>query len=90
MSEPNATPTPGPAHGPRPAGPSAPEQEAALDEALDRALDRESGAEARPEVPLKRQWDDALEAELEAALAGFDPKTFDVARPRPANRSGRA
>jgi small subunit ribosomal protein S1 len=87
MSEPNATPTPGPAHGPRPAGPSAPEQEAALDEALDRALDRESGAEARPEVPLKRQWDDALEAELEAALAGFDPKTFDVARPRPAKAS---
>ena len=35
------------------------------------------------EVPLKRQWDDALEAELEAALSGFDPKTFDVARTRP-------
>ena len=38
---------------------------------------------APPEVPLKRQWDDALEAELEAALSGFDPKTFDVAKQRP-------
>ena len=38
---------------------------------------------APPEVPLKRQWDDDLEAELEAALSGFDPKTFDVAKQRP-------
>ena len=36
-------------------------------------------AEARPEVPLKRQWDAELEAEMEAALTGFDPKTFEVA-----------
>jgi small subunit ribosomal protein S1 len=33
-------------------------------------------------VPLKRQWDSAMEAELEAALAGFDPATFSVASPR--------
>jgi ribosomal protein S1 len=27
------------------------------------------------DLPLKRQWDQGLEAELEAALAGFDPAT---------------
>ena len=35
-----------------------------------------------PDVPFKRQWDAGLEAELEAALAGFDAATFEVASPR--------
>jgi ribosomal protein S1 len=34
-------------------------------------------------VPLKRQWDSGMEAELEAALSGFDPASFAVASPRP-------
>ena len=33
-------------------------------------------------IPLKRQWDAGLEAELEAALSGFDPATFEVASAR--------
>ncbi len=43
-------------------------------------------APAEPEekpLPLKRQWDAELEAELEAALTDFDPKTFDVPKSRP-------
>ena len=62
---------------------SASSQESALDKALDEALSSPSRSGPSAEVPLKRQWDDALEAELEAALSGFDPKTFDVARTRP-------
>jgi small subunit ribosomal protein S1 len=50
------------------------------DEAIDSALDK---ALAKPppgarELPLKRQWDAELDAELEAAMAGFDPSSFDV------------
>ena len=56
-----------------------------VDEALDAALKAESNkAPDRPksETPLKRQWDDELEAELEAALAGFDASSMDVASPK--------
>jgi ribosomal protein S1 len=53
------------------------------DEALDAALDAATGRRpSSPDLPLKRQWDDELDAELEAAMAGFDPSTFDVANPR--------
>ena len=54
------------------------------DAAINEALERATKGPARPEreVPLKRQWDDELEAELEAAMAGFDAATFDVASPR--------
>ncbi|HMB05325.1 MAG TPA: S1 RNA-binding domain-containing protein [Isosphaeraceae bacterium] len=53
------------------------------DEAIDAALDTATGRpRASSEVPLKRQWDADLDAELEAAMAGFDPKSFDVATPR--------
>ncbi|MHC5539633.1 30S ribosomal protein S1 [Singulisphaera rosea] len=51
------------------------------DDAINAALDAvTSGGPIRPsgEVPLKRQWDEQLEAELEAALAGFDSSKFDV------------
>ena len=37
------------------------------------------------DLPLKRQWDSGLEAELEAALAGFDP----AAAAGDANRTGK-
>jgi small subunit ribosomal protein S1 len=51
------------------------------DEAIDASLDaivRPAAVSPPPDVPLKRQWDSALEAELEAALAGFDPKSFEA------------
>jgi small subunit ribosomal protein S1 len=58
------------------------EQENAIDDALERAVGQTSAAEVRPEAPLKRQWDAQLEAELEAAMSGFDPNSFSVARER--------
>ncbi len=33
-------------------------------------------------LPLKRQWDEGLEAELEAAMSGFDESTFAAPSPR--------
>jgi small subunit ribosomal protein S1 len=85
MSEPQQSPTAGSNPGPLPGFPtrSASSQEEALDKALDEAVSGPSQSGPAAELPLKRQWDDALEAEFEAALAGFDPKTFDVARNRP-------
>jgi small subunit ribosomal protein S1 len=60
----------------------------AIDDALDVATKAVSGDARNQELPLKRQWDAGLEAELEAALTGFDPTSVDVARPgvKPANR----
>ncbi|WP_337173071.1 S1 RNA-binding domain-containing protein [Paludisphaera sp.] len=86
--DPNASTTPGtPPRPPAPSGPrrapaplSQGSRDAAIDEAMDAAMGRK--APAQPEKPLKRQWDDELEAELEAALSGFDPKAFDVSPPR--------
>lgn len=52
-----------------------------LDDSIDAALARETAAKpgsARPDVSLKRQWDDDLEAELEAALEGFDAGSMYV------------
>src|SRR4029077_18353334 len=63
------------------------------DDAIDAALDKAAGrgpAEPRErDVPLKRQWDAGLEAELDAALAGFDPATFETRSPgsRPSDRA---
>jgi ribosomal protein S1 len=56
-----------------------------MDEAIDDALEvasRKGASDLRDqELPLKRQWDAGLEAELEAALTGFDPASVDVAPP---------
>ncbi|WP_422930735.1 30S ribosomal protein S1 [Singulisphaera sp. PoT] len=51
------------------------------DKLINEALDAVTSGPPK-EVPLKRQWDEQLEAELEAALAGFDSSKFDVASPR--------
>jgi ribosomal protein S1 len=53
----------------------------AIDDALDAALSSPP-AKPAPEVSFKRQWDADLDAELEAAMADFDPSTFDVKSPR--------
>ncbi len=82
------TTNPGPHSTPDPSK-IASRREAALDEALDRAMADASPAAPSLEVPLKRQWDAELEAEMEAALAGFDPKSFEVARDRPAQAISR-
>lgn len=52
------------------------------DDAIDAAMEAAMNAPKKaPEgVSLKRQWDDDLEQELEAALAGFDPTSMEVAR----------
>jgi ribosomal protein S1 len=63
-----------------------------LDDAADAALEKELAKRSDDadvlDVPFKRQWDAGLEAELEAALAGFDAANFEVASPR-APRSDR-
>jgi small subunit ribosomal protein S1 len=63
------------------------------DDAIDRALEaasRKKDIEPGSEVALKRQWDPDLEAELEAALEGFDEDAFDAStkgRTRAADRA---
>src|SRR4051812_7419877 len=56
-------------------------QEKAIDDALDAAMSSPP-AKPEPETSFKRQWDSDLDAELEAAMAGFDPSAFDVRSPR--------
>ncbi len=55
--------------------------DAALENAIDAALSKPQSSPPQ-DLPLKRQWDDALEAELEAALAGFDASKYEVETPR--------
>ncbi len=54
-----------------------PNNRSSIDESIDAALGavtaRGGGDVGNVDLPLKRQWDSGLEAELEAALAGFDP-----------------
>ena len=55
--------------------------DAAIDAALDAATAKAPASPAA-ELPLKKLWDDDLEAELEAALAGFDAENYEVKTPR--------
>src|SRR5438067_844055 len=93
MADPNDNPPrPSPATTPRPGsdlGSTRSETDDAIDAALETATGRTAGEPRVGEIPLKRQWDAEMEAELEAALSGFDPKTFELATPR-APRSERA
>jgi small subunit ribosomal protein S1 len=82
MAESNEQPTPqqpatAPSPRPEPDAPR-PETDEAIDAALSKATGRTAGEPRTAEVSLKRQWDADLEAELEAALSGFDPKSFDA------------
>ena len=54
--------------------------DAAIDAALDAATSKAPASPAA-ELPLKKQWDDDLEAELEAALEGFDAENYEVSDP---------
>jgi ribosomal protein S1 len=66
---------------------SDPERSDRTQDQIDRDLDAEMEKALAPtpaeksEVPLRRQWDDEMEAELEAALAGFDTSSYEVATP---------
>ncbi len=74
---------------PRPGpGNSRTDMDDAADAALEKELAKRSDNADVLDVPFKRQWDAGLEAELEAALAGFDAANFEVASPR-APRSDR-
>lgn len=55
--------------------------DAAIDAALGGITSRGIGDPENLDLPLKRQWDQGLEAELEAALAGFDPAAVAGAPP---------
>ncbi len=66
------------------------DQDAAIDAALDAAA-QGGTAKAPVGVSFKRQWDDDLDAELEAAMEGFDASAFEVNNPRrlkPQDRAG--
>ena len=86
MAESNENPTtpsfaPAPRVRPDPA-PARADTDDAIDAALSKATARTAGEPRTAEVSLKRQWDADLEAELEATLKDFDPKTFDTASQR--------
>ncbi len=66
------------------------EQDAAIDAALDAAASGGLKKPAEEEIPFKRQWDADLDAELEAAMAGFDASDFDVRSPKRLPREDRA
>jgi ribosomal protein S1 len=64
-----------------------------LDQTIDAALDAAaSGLPRQPaqELSFKRHWDPDLDAELEAAMEGFDESAFDVSRPGRLSRDERA
>jgi ribosomal protein S1 len=64
------------------AGSSRPDMDEAIDSALAAETRRTVGEPRSSDIPFKRQWDAELEAELEATLSGFDPKSIEVASPR--------
>jgi small subunit ribosomal protein S1 len=64
-----------------------------LDVSIDAALDAAaSGVTSQPvqELSFKRHWDSDLDAELEAAMEGFDESAFDVTKPCRLSRDERA
>jgi ribosomal protein S1 len=65
------------------------EQDASIDAALDAVA---SGASKAPvqELSFKRHWDSDLDAELEAAMAGFDASSIEVGDTRRLTREERA
>ena len=65
------------------------EQDASIDAALDAVA---NGAPTKPagEISFKRQWDADLDAELEAAMAGFDESAFEAGSPKRLPREDRA
>ncbi len=65
------------------------EQDAAIDAALDAAAGGKSAA-PQAELSFKRHWDPDLDAELEAAMAGFDPDAIEVGAPKRPARQDRA
>lgn len=71
---------------PDPSGGYSPAFEAAMDAAMDDAIT--VTPKRSSDKPLKKQWDEELEAELQAAMEGFDSGSFDAARGR--NRPDRS
>lgn len=54
----------------------------AIEAAMENAMKGSEGPDPTATTALKRLWNAELEAELEEALAGFDPSTFEVASPK--------
>jgi small subunit ribosomal protein S1 len=69
---------------PAPSPTAARDRERDEDKDVDDALERVMAQAAAPptEKPLKRQWDDELEAELEAAMSGFDGGSITLGSPK--------
>ena len=60
--------------------------DASIDAALSAAAKRTPIPAIEP-LPLKKQWDDDLEAELEAALEGFDAESLEISKTGPRTRA---
>lgn len=59
-----------------------------IDDEIDAAMKAATGApQAKQEVSFKRQWDADLDAELEAAMAGFDADTLYAGNAGPRTRA---
>ncbi len=83
MPESNENPSQKPAPKAQPnAASTRPETDEDYNRALAAETRRTAGEPLAADIPLKRQWDAELEAELEATLSGFDPKSMEVASPR--------
>jgi small subunit ribosomal protein S1 len=88
MAEPNVNRASGPttrnaeASARSSSGASRPDPGEPIDAELEAELQKAAGEAQRQEIPLRRQWDSEMEAELEAALAGFDPNSVSAAPPR--------
>src|SRR5262249_2271729 len=61
----------------------------AIDSAMEAAMQPPPARPAQ-ELPLKKQWDAELEAELEKALEGFDASSYEVPTPRRDRAADRA
>ncbi len=58
------------------------DEDDAIEAAMEKAMGADQSKDATTTTALKRLWNAELEAELEAALSGFDPSTFEVAAPK--------
>ncbi len=61
----------------------------AIEAAMEKAMGPDEATDPTATTALKRLWNAELEAELEEALAGFDPSSFEVATPKKGPRPDR-
>ncbi len=58
------------------------DEDDAIEAAMEKAMGADQSKDPTATTALKRLWNAELEAELEEALSGFDPSSFEVAAPK--------